>query len=234
MHPLRRTAARVSAIAATALAATVVALVTPTAAHADDLSDYFTSFNTGDYLDMNPDLASLRGCEDKRGTVTINAPTPTDCVEDHFLASLDRGEARPTDYSFDARVYRALNDDLAARSIRDLHLHYNAVGYREPRSSSLCDTQKARVFDPGYYPAANTDLPSTWSSNQRCSHFVAFGLNEGRQGTSTFNVNTYRAANPDLVASPIVAGFDRIPGVSNLDLALHWLKSGAVEGRRAT
>ena len=55
-------------------------------------------------------------------------------------------------------------------------------------------------------------------------HFVTNGMKEGRQGSSEFNLNTYKANNPDLVAAF---------GDDNVKYYEHYISSGKAEGRIA-
>jgi hypothetical protein len=53
---------------------------------------------------------------------------------------------------------------------------------------------------------------------------VTNGMKEGRQGSSEFNLNTYKANNPDLVAAF---------GDDNVKYYEHYISSGKAEGRIA-
>ena len=63
-------------------------------------------------------------------------------------------------------------------------------------------------------------------ANQKAlfEHFVTNGMKEGRQGSSEFNLNTYKANNPDLVAAF---------GDDNVKYYEHYISSGKAEGRIA-
>ena len=50
-------------------------------------------------------------------------------------------------------------------------------------------------------------------------------MKEGRQGSSEFNLDTYKANNPDLVAAF---------GDDNVKYYEHYISSGKAEGRKAT
>lgn len=80
------------------------------------------------------------------------------------------------------------------------------------------------VFDAKYYADANEDLKAVFGYDEQAllRHYMAFGLDEGRSGSPTFNVAAYRAAYPDLEAA-----FG-----NNWDAYVnHYYKCGMTEGR---
>ncbi|MDD4849702.1 MAG: SH3 domain-containing protein [Gemmiger sp.] len=58
----------------------------------------------------------------------------------------------------------------------------------------------ANVYDYRYYAATYPDLVAVLGTdpNALIAHFVNSGMNEGRQGISSFNVYSYRNEHPDL------------------------------------
>lgn len=58
------------------------------------------------------------------------------------------------------------------------------------------------IFSAQYYATTYPDLVTIYGYDAQAlyNHFMTCGLNEGRQGISTFNVSVYRANNPDLEA----------------------------------
>lgn len=60
----------------------------------------------------------------------------------------------------------------------------------------------ANVYDYNYYRNNNPDLIPTFGDNAAAylTHFVNYGMAEGRQAISSFNVYTYRGQHPELVA----------------------------------
>lgn len=171
----------------------------------------FYNWDENDYLDLNPDLESLRACADPRVGEGSNAPL--DCVEQHFLRH-GRDEGRATSFDFDPAVYREVNGDLAGLGNRALYLHYNDGGFAEGRVSSLCD---GYVFNFYFYRTTYPDLAAL-NETQLCQHYRTYGLAQGRQGSGIFSVARYRQLNPDLSGS-------------GRDLALHYLRYGRAENR---
>lgn len=58
----------------------------------------------------------------------------------------------------------------------------------------------ANVYDYNFYCAHNQDVVSVLGSNPDTilQHFVNYGMGEGRQGISSFNVYSYRDSHPEL------------------------------------
>ncbi len=168
------------------------------------------SYHTNHYVSLNPDVAARCG-----GYWNYD----TRCVDRHFDEHGVR-EGRQASTEMDPVVYRRVNPDLAGLSNVQLHEHWRAHGYREDRVASLTDSP---IFGSGYYRTTYTDLQGACAASYAgCeAHFKFNGLNEGRQGSHSFNVNAYRQYNPDVVGS-------------NRDLAIHYLAHGRREGRRAT
>jgi len=83
------------------------------------------------------------------------------------------------------------------------------------------------VFDPVYYLNNNPDVAQATGGDQLASfnHFINYGMNEGRQASANFNVNTYRNRYPDL----------RWAFGNNLSsYYIHYITNGQAEGRTAT
>lgn len=82
----------------------------------------------------------------------------------------------------------------------------------------------APVFDPAYYLAKYPDLKSVCGDdvNKALSHFVNYGMKEGRQGSAEFEVNAYKAKYKDLSD----AFGDNLP-----KYYIHYILAGKSEGR---
>ena len=81
------------------------------------------------------------------------------------------------------------------------------------------------VYDFEYYVNAYSDIRKYYGNNaeRALAHFVNSGISEGRQGKSTFNVQSYRNQYSDLRA---VFGWNNLPAYYN-----HYLFYGIREGR---
>lgn len=83
------------------------------------------------------------------------------------------------------------------------------------------------VFDPTYYSKKYSDLKKSFGTdaNKLFNHFCTYGMKEGRQAISTFNVQKYKNYYEDL---------QKAFG-SNLPLYYeHYIKFGKKEKRKAT
>ena len=84
------------------------------------------------------------------------------------------------------------------------------------------------VYDPSYYMLMNPDVQAAFGSNGALliSHFVNYGMNEGRNAKASFNVHAYKALYKDLRT---------VYGNANLNsYYMHYIQYGCKEGRKAT
>lgn len=120
---------------------------------------------------------------------------------------------------------------------------YIGIAYVEPNANTSTPSQKpttpsstkkfmynnvdySPVFDPNYYANNNSDLKKAFGTNatKLFNHFTTYGMQEGRQAISTFNVNTYRARYADLQK----AFGNNLPSYYK-----HYIQFGKKEGRSA-
>lgn len=83
------------------------------------------------------------------------------------------------------------------------------------------------VFDYDYYMTYQKDVARAYNGNTEYmfSHFVQYGMSEGRQAIATFNVQSYRAKYRDLRAAY---------GSDLRSYYMHYMNYGKAEGRTAT
>ena len=102
--------------------------------------------------------------------------------------------------------------------------HCGAPNYpRGPMNEQLLS-----VFDPIWYLGNHPDVRSIIGNSVAAaqSHWLQYGVNEGRAASWNFAAPTYAALNPDLPA-----GY----GATNwLGMTLHWPGAGIFEGRQTT
>lgn len=81
------------------------------------------------------------------------------------------------------------------------------------------------VFDPTYYANNNSDVKKVFgtNANKLFNHFKTYGMNEGRQATSTFNVIVYKNKYADLQK----AFGDNLP-----EYYKHYIQYGKKENRQ--
>lgn len=83
------------------------------------------------------------------------------------------------------------------------------------------------VYDPEYYMEQNPDVAVVFggSSEALISHFLYFGMDEGRVASAGFDVNSYRLRYKDLRTAF---------GYQNRQYYYHYLNAGQYEGRQTT
>jgi murein DD-endopeptidase MepM/ murein hydrolase activator NlpD len=83
------------------------------------------------------------------------------------------------------------------------------------------------VFNPTYYANSYSDLKRHFGTDatKLFQHYINFGIQEGRQAISTFNVKIYKLSNPDLQAA-----FGEKDGYK--PYVLHYLQYGHKENRK--
>ncbi|MCI5741727.1 MAG: glucosaminidase domain-containing protein [Lachnospiraceae bacterium] len=110
--------------------------------------------------------------------------------------------------------YSIVNDYMAKLSTYSTYTTwYNGVNY-------------AAIYNPTYYLKVNPDLASLGGDgDQLIAHFVNHGMNEGRSGSSEFDVRSYMNQYVDLRN-----GF----GNNLRSYYLHYLNYGKAEGRKGT
>ena len=110
--------------------------------------------------------------------------------------------------------YSIVNDYMVKLSTYSTYTTwYNGVNY-------------AAIYNPTYYLKVNPDLASLGGDgDQLIAHFVNHGMNEGRSGSSEFDVRSYMNQYVDLRN-----GF----GNNLRSYYLHYLNYGKAEGRKGT
>ena len=190
---------------------------------------YSAVYNYEYYSSNNADLVAAYGNDRK-------------AYLDHFLR-WGMSEGRSGNSIFDPLSYFNLYPDLRLSyqgNLKQYYMHYLNFGRFEGRITSRCKELQgviselggvnyAPVYDFQYYMANNSDLVSAFTYRGRfindvafLSHFINFGMNEGRSGNSTFRVIWYYNRYSDV----------RFAYGSNLhDVYMHYLYWGSREGR---
>lgn len=135
-------------------------------------------------------------------TFTLNNPTKTGYIFEGWCESKD------TSYVYNRNAVKRDESDSTSYFIPEC---YASLDY-------------APVFDPAYYLAKYPDLKSVCGDdvNKALSHFVNYGMKEGRQGSAEFEVNAYKAKYKDLSD----AFGDNLP-----KYYIHYILAGKSEGR---
>jgi len=158
---------------------------------------------------------------------------------DHFVSYGVR-EGRQGKASFDVYSYKRQYPDLRAafgNYLPSYYYHYISYGNREGRAGTGCTTLRGAVTTYGgvnYSAVYDYSVYSTYGDLKRAfgeddvamlSHFVNYGMSEGRKGNSTFDVRSYRLQYADL----------RSAFGSNLaSYYYHYISYGRREGRAGT
>lgn len=165
-----------------------------------DNIDYYSSvFDPFYYYNRYPDVASRCGSD-------------TDELFFDFVTNGIR-EKRVGSKDFDVSYYIADNYDLRkiyGDNTRAYYEHYIKYGKSEGRKASFSDARNKNetllvgkyeaVFDAHYYYDNNPDIAQVIGIDMYdlFSHFLEFGMSEGRRGNSDFDVFSYIEANPQL------------------------------------
>lgn len=138
-------------------------------------------------------------------TFTLNNPTKTGYIFEGWCESKD------TSYVYNRNANEVIKKDES-----------DSTSYFIPECYASLDY--ALVFDPAYYLAKYPDLKSVCGDdvNKALSHFVNYGMKEGRQGSAEFEVNAYKAKYKDLSD----AFGDNLPRYY-----VHYILAGKSEGR---
>ena len=124
----------------------------------------------------------------------------------HFVTS-GMSEGRIAKEDFNVWYYRELYSDLRDAFGNDLsqyYIHYIRCGKGENRKavsdSYYNGVDYSKVYDKNYYYNAYPDLRNAFGNDARAliRHFVVCGMNEGRQGSSSFSYSYYKNAYEDL------------------------------------
>ncbi len=185
--------------------------------------DYSAVYNYKYYLAANPDVAA--------------AYTDDALVLQHFV-NFGMKEGRVASASFDVKSYRNAYRDLRAvygSDLRQYYIHYIYYGRKEGRvATGVSEVQNAvtvygttdysLVYDMNYYLAANPDVKNAYGTDETAvlTHFVNFGMKEGRQAKASFNVYAYKAKYGDLTAAF---------GENLESYYYHYINNGYNEGR---
>jgi len=104
-------------------------------------------------------------------------------------------------------------------------LEKEAYGFVDRLIPSEGQTYQGTTFDPDYYATQYPDLMNAFNHDKYklFTHWLDFGIDEGRQSSKVFDVNFYLNLHPDLLSTF---------GEKNYKAALdHWLHNGIKEGR---
>ncbi len=190
--------------------------------------DYAAVYDMNYYYEHYNDLARAIGYDEN-------------ALLSHFV-NYGMREGRQACGSFNVKSYKNYYADLRSAYGNNLpayYLHYInygknerriAVGYENKLINSVTvnnGVNYAAVYDYNYYISHNPDVKRAFGEDDIAvlSHFVNYGMKEGRQAKADFNVTAYRNTYSDLRRA-----YD-----SDLQAYyLHYINFGCKEGRIAT
>ena len=161
-----------------------------------------------------------------------------------YIAHFERygmEEGRQGIETFNVRSYRLEYQDLRRAFGDDLKAYYEhfvEFGYRENRHGTGCTSLQnpitsyqgidySRVYDYNYYIAHNPDVVQVLGNDDLTvlKHFINYGMDEGRRGCDSFNVQSYQLEYGDL---------RKAYGDDLKSYYLHYIRFGYNEHRHGT
>lgn len=190
--------------------------------------DYTSVFDADFYLTKYADLKKVFGTD---GSAALS----------HFV-NFGMNEGRQGNETFNVKSYINLYPDLRrafGSSVKQYYLHYINNGIKEHRVATgyedhIVGAQTkyngidySSVYDFNYYIKNNPDVLRAYGydDNTILSHFVNFGMNEGRQAKESFSVKSYKNHYPDL---------RRAFGNNWKSYFMHYISNGVKEKRETT
>lgn len=186
--------------------------------------DYKDVYNYTDYTTYNPDIARAYPNDDLAAL-------------SHFV-NYGMKEGRQASKTFSVQSYRNQYADLRrafGKDFKSYYMHYKDYGKKEGRAAVGCNTVQGAttvyggvdynaVYDYNYYISKNPDIKAAFGNDDVAvlSHFVNYGMKEGRVASEEFNVLAYKGAYSDLQSafgSDLRAYF------------IHYMNYGKAEGR---
>jgi len=188
-------------------------------------NDYSGVYNFKSYIDKNTDLKAAFENDDVGAIM-------------HF-ANFGTKEGRIANDTFNVNSYRNMYVDLRSsfgNDLRAYYMHYINYGLKEGRAAIGNDfngvtkngsVDYSSVYNFSTYLSTYSDINVAYGAtndNAALSHFVTYGMSEGRQANSNFNVQKYRSNYSDLQAAF---------GNDLKAYYLHYINIGKKEGRVA-
>ena len=188
--------------------------------------DYSAIYNYNYYIEKYGDMKVLYGSDDE-GAIA------------HF-AEYGMHEGRQGNSEFEVNSYRNQYADLRrafGNDVKSYYMHYMLYGNKEGRQGVGCTTLQgavttykgvdySAVYDYNYYITRYGDMKILFGNDDMgaISHFVEYGMSEGRQASSGFNMNNYKNRYADL---------RNAFGSDLKSYYMHYLYFGRAEGRKA-
>lgn len=193
----------------------------------DNNVDYSSIFDADYYLNHYSDIKSAYGTN---GTKALQ----------HFI-NYGMKEGRQGKESFNVTSYKNRYSDLRnafGSDLKKYFMHFLNYGQKEGRETTGYEktvigattvyggVDYSAVYDYNFYVTNNTDVFKAYGYDDQSvlSHFVNYGMKEGRQANADFNVNIYKDNNIDL---------QNVYGQNMDKYYIHYVQYGKNEGRIA-
>lgn len=190
--------------------------------------DYSNVYDYNYYISHNIDVLKAYGDDDSKALA-------------HFVC-FGMNEGRIAKSTFNVISYKNRYPDLRkayGNNLKNYYMHYIGFGSKENREATGYENKVvdavteyngvdySDVYDFNYYILHNPDIYKVYGydENKVLSHFITFGMNEGRIAKNTFNVKTYKSRYADL---------RKVYGNNNKMYYMHYIGFGKKEGRRAS
>ena len=190
--------------------------------------DYSNVYDYNYYISHNLDVLKAYGDDDSKALA-------------HFVC-FGMNEGRIAKSTFNVISYKNRYPDLRkayGNNLKNYYMHYIGFGSKENREATGYENKVvdavteyngvdySDVYDFNYYILHNPDIYKVYGydENKVLSHFITFGMNEGRIAKNTFNVKTYKSRYADL---------RKVYGNNNKMYYMHYIGFGKKEGRRAS
>ncbi len=189
--------------------------------------DYSAVYNYDYYISHNSDVYRAYGNDDK-------------AILQHFV-TYGMNEGRRAISTYNVYSYKNRYPDLRrayGNDLKSYYLHYINYGIKEARVTTGYENQivgattiyngvdYSAVYSYDYYISHNLDVYRAFGNDEVAilQHFVTYGMNEGRQAISTYNVYSYKNRYSDL---------QRAYGNDLKSYYLHYINYGIKEARIA-
>ena len=105
----------------------------------------------------------------------------------------------------DFNVYRKVGGEAIAKAISKALMDYYKPAAATPTTGNYIykSIKYDPVFSPEYYAIQNPDIRKVYGNDGQklFSHFITYGMKEGRKASPDFNVQVYKERYPDLKAA---------------------------------
>lgn len=159
-------------------------------------TDYAVVYNKGYYYNKNKSVLSSVGYDSEK-------------LITHFVKyGMSQGLRASED--FDVKYYQYKYSDLKkafGNNYKMYYVHYLQYGKKEGRTPMSTAFYKgvdySNVYSKDYYYHNNPDLQKAfgYDTEKLITHFISFGMNEGRQAKLEFSPSYYKNHNADLRAA---------------------------------